>query len=277
MSLRADTHELEYAMQTKTLRAALGAACLTALVLVPGAGAATLSGYPTAAVGAPCLTGFSVPLSGIANQLYKCVNDRWAIVTTVDGATGPVGPAGAPGANGQNGAQGAPGAPGADGAPGINGAPGADGQDGAQGVQGDRGPVGPAGPANTLFGLHFSGTLVPVNNPVQTSVFGTDALTPPNGSYQVNYIVTGLTVTTSQLQCFVGVGGGTAPNVVQLNQSVPASSNFTSSGTGWLTANGTETVSVQCENTASSGVLVIDQANINLTPIAGISPTTTIP
>ena len=254
-------------MQTKTLRAALVAASVTALVVVvPGAGATTSSQYPAAAAGSPCLTGFSVPLSGVANQLYKCVNNRWAIVTTVDGATGPVGPAGTPGANGIDGTDGANGTPGADGQAGDDGAPGADGQAGADGAQ------GPPGPANTVLGL-FAGVSQLFLE--LTPVFP-EPLTPPSGSYQVNYTINGLAGEDSEVQCLVEIGDSPAPYVVQLNQTVKAGSNFTRSGTGWLTTTGTESVSVRCGG-ANGFFSRIHQANINLTPIAGISPTPTPP
>jgi len=247
-------------MQSKTLRAAIGAACLTALVVVPSAGAVTSGGYPAATVGGACLTGFSVPLSGTANQLYKCINNRWAIVTTVDGATGPTGP---------QGPQGVPGAPGAD------GADGAPGQQGQQGQQGAVGPEGPAGPANTIYGLHQAGTLETVTDSAQKNVFGSDTLTPPAGSYQVNYSLAGFAVTDAELECSVGLGSGSAPDVLQAQQNIVSGKNATLSGTGWLTTDGTQVVRLQCITANAGESVVVDTANLNLTPIAGVAPPTT--
>jgi len=249
-------------MQSKTLRAAIGAACLTALVVVPSAGAVTSGGYPAATVGGACLTGFSVPLSGTANQLYKCVNNRWAIVTTVDGATGPTGP---------QGPQGVPGTPGATGSPGTPGAPG------QQGQQGPIGPQGPAGPANTIYGLHQAGTLINVTSSGPANVFSTDTLTPASGSYQVNYALNAFAPAAALLQCSVTENGGSAAEVLQASLTDPVGGYATLSGTGWLTTDGTKVVTLSCITANSGESVVVDAANLNLTPIAGVaSPPTTI-
>ncbi|MEI7888411.1 MAG: hypothetical protein WCJ04_13565, partial [Actinomycetes bacterium] len=113
-------------MNSRKIRVAAGAALVFGLLSWIPAGAVTI-GYPPAEPGGRCLSGFSVPLSGASNQLYKCVNNQWAVVSTLDGGTGPTGATGATGAPGTNGTNGA------NGANGENGAPGAPGADGANG------------------------------------------------------------------------------------------------------------------------------------------------
>ena len=250
-------------MQRKSLsfRAALAAAGLTALVVVPSAGAVTSGGYPPATVGGACLSGFSVPLSGASNQLYKCVNNRWAVVTTVDGATGPSGPTGPAGPAGSTGPAGP------QGPQGVAGTPGADGQDGAVG------PQGPAGPANTIYGLNQAGTPQAVTDSAQKNVFGTATLTPPAGSYQVNYSLSGLGVVDAELECFVLLDVSPASDVSRTLQTIASGKNVTMSGTGWLTTDGTKVVSLACIVTNSGGLVVVDIANLNLTPVAGVLPT----
>ena len=252
-------------MNTKSLRAALAAAGLTALLVVPAAGAVTSGGYPVATVGGNCLSGFSVPLSGQANQLYKCVNDRWAVASSLDGASGPAGPQGPTGPQGATGATGAP------------GATGPAGPTGATGATGPAGPQGPAGPANTIYGLNNDGTLVFLSGTTPVNVFASapTTVTPTAGKYQANFSVA-LFSLGGRVNCSVVVGTGSSATVTQVDQTVPASSAATVGSTGWIEVDGTQAVGVECSfaNTGESGV--VDAANLNLTPIAGVSPPTTI-
>lgn len=257
-------------MTGRNLRVAAGAALVFGLLSWIPAGAVTTPGLPAAEPGGPCLSGFSVPLSGGSNQLYKCVNDQWVVVSTLDAATGPVGPAGPTGATGAAGTNGANGAPGADGTAGADGAPGADGTAGADGAP------GPAGPALTAFGQSNSGSPVSFGTGAFTDVFPGPAniLTPPAGSYAVNFAVGFLTIEAVEAQCIVAIDSGTAANVSVPDVNYGSSVHGSVSGTGWLTVNGSQNVTVKCSDVDGAGTgpqAVADDANLNLLPIASIT------
>lgn len=74
-------------------RTALAAVAGITLLLSVPASAATIGGVPIAEPGGPCRTGYSVPLSGLYNQIYTCVADTWTVASDL-GTPGPAGPKG---------------------------------------------------------------------------------------------------------------------------------------------------------------------------------------
>lgn len=247
-------------MNSRKIRVAAGAALVFGLLSWIPAGAVTI-GYPPAEPGGRCLTGFSVPLSGGANQLYKCVDNQWAVVSTLDGGTGPTGATGTPGTNGTNGANG------------ENGAPGADGAPGAPGDKGDKGDTGPAGPALAAYGQTYSNTSASLNPFEANDVFPTSGvLTPPEGTYAVNFAVTIFTFNPVQAKCFVLVGGFQVNNVSAPIVSIDGDfSQGSVTGTGWLDVNGNQAVTVECTNNAPSGEGQAAGQNLNLIPLASVT------
>ncbi|CAB4826895.1 unannotated protein [freshwater metagenome] len=251
-------------MTGRNLRVAAGAALVFGLLSWIPAAAVTAPGLPIAEPGGPCLSGFSVPLSGGSNQLYKCVNNQWVVVSSLDGGTGPAGPAGPTGATGAAGTNG------------VNGAPGADGLPGADGIDGTDGAPGPAGPALTAFGQSTSGSTVSFGTGTFTDVFPgpSNILTPPAGSYAVNFAVGFLTIEAVEAQCIVAIDSGTAANVSVPDVNYGSSVHGSVSGTGWLTVNGSQNVTVKCSDVDGAGTgpqAVADDANLNLLPIASIT------
>jgi hypothetical protein len=99
------------------------------------------------------------------------------------------------------------------------------------------------------------------------------------GTYLVNYSLSALAVTGMTLACYVSLGAGTSPNVLQVRESFGATDNRTLSGTGWVTVDGTQAVSVEChQEVLPGGPGVVDQVNINLVPVASVTgPTSLIP
>ena len=245
-------------MNSRKIRVAAGAALVFGLLSWIPAGAVTI-GYPPAEPGGRCLTGFSVPLSGGANQLYKCVNNQWAVVSTLDGGTGPTGATGAAGTNGTNGVNGAPGAPGADGADGAPGAP---------------------GPALAAYGLS-NATLPASLNPIEENdvFYSLPDLIPPAGTYAVNFAVGIFTFTAVQARCFVTIGSGGfgATDVSAPIVSIDGNSQDSVTGTGWITVNGNDKVSVACTNNSLSGEGLATGQNLNLIPLASVTVPTTVP
>jgi len=254
-------------MSIKPLRAALAAAGLTALLVVPAAGAVTSGGYPAATVGGPCLTGASVPLSGTANQLYKCVNNRWAVVTTLDGATGPAGPAGPAGPQGPQGPQG------------VTGADGQDGVQGPQGSQGPAGPTGPAGPALTLLGLSTTGggtfTVGYAN------ALNGQRLAVPVGIFKVDFgVKVSVVGADANVSCVLVLEAPSPTQVDTVLAPIQRVVNFETgslTGTGWITVPQAGTVQVECTLLAGGPTGQFVEANLNLLPIADVSPVTTVP
>ena len=282
-------------MNSRKIRVAAGAALVFGLLSWIPAGAVTI-GYPPAEPGGRCLSGFSVPLSGAANQLYKCVNNQWAVVSTLDGGTGPTGATGAAGTNGTNGANGAPGAkgdtgadgtngtngengapgaPGADGTNGTNGADGADGAPGAPGAKGDtgdKGDPGPAGPALAGYGLPRSNVAANLTPGEPNDVFADlPALVPPAGTYAVNFAAGIFTFDEVQANCFVTIDGFVASDVSEPNVNIPGGfSQGSVMGTGWITVAGDEIVSVACISRNAGEGQAFGQ-NLNLIPLASVT------
>ncbi|KLR61686.1 collagen triple helix repeat protein [Actinobacteria bacterium IMCC26207] len=249
-------------MNSRKIRVAAGAALVFGLLSWIPAGAVTI-GYPPAEPGGRCLTGFSVPLSGGANQLYKCVNNQWAVVSTLDGGTGPTGATGATGAAGTNGTNGTNGANGENGAPGAPGAPGADGA---------------PGPALAAYGLS-NATLPASLNPIEENdvFYSLPDLIPPAGTYAVNFAVGIFTYTAVQARCFVTIGGFGANDVSAPIVSIDGNSQDSVTGTGWITVNGNDKVSVVCINNSLSGEGLATGQNLNLIPLASVTVPSTIP
>ena len=247
-------------MNSRKIRVAAGAALVFGLLSWIPAGAVTI-GYPPAEPGGRCLTGFSVPLSGAANQLYKCVNNQWAVVSTLDGGTGPTGATGTPGTNGTNGVNGAPGAP------------------GAPGEKGDTGDTGPAGPALAAYGQTFSNTPASLNPVEANDVFqDSGVLTPPAGTYAVNFAVGIFTFNPVQARCFVTIDGFGANNVSAPIVSIDGDlSQDSVTGTGWLDVDGNQAVTVECTNNLDAGEGLAYGQNLNLIPLASVTVPTTIP
>ena len=259
-------------MNSRKIRVAAGAALVFGLLSWIPAGAVTI-GYPPAEPGGRCLSGFSVPLSGGSNQLYKCVNDQWAVVRTLDGGSGPAGATGATGATGAagtNGTNGVNGAPGTNGTNGVNGAPG---------EKGDTGDTGPAGPALAAFGLPNSSEPTSLNPAEENDVFfALPALIPPAGTYAVNFAVGIFTFDPVQARCFVTIDGLQANNVSAPIVSIGGSfSQDSVTGTGWITVDGTELVSVSCTNNLLAGEGQAVGQNLNLIPLASVTVPTTVP
>ena len=269
-------------MNSRKIRVAAGAALVFGLLSWIPAGAVTI-GYPPAEPGGRCLTGFSVPLSGGANQLYKCVNNQWAVVSTLDGGTGPTGATGAAGTNGTNGTNGANGADGTNGTNGENGAKGDTGDNGAKGDTGDKGDAGdpgPAGPALAAFGMDSAfGQSQTFPSGATGAAFVDTGVVPPAGSYAVNFAVRmSNAITDVRAFCGVTVGGsfGLAPNVSQPIVSYAAGNIGSLTGTGWITVNGNQSVNVGCVNLASGEFEGVGQ-NLNLIPLASVTVPTTTP
>ena len=265
-------------MVRHSVRIFVGAVLVIGMVFSLPASAVTTPGPVPAIPGGRCLTGRSVPLSGQLNQLYKCVANKWAIVSTLDaapGATGPAGPQGVAGATGADGVQGDAGPTG------PRGATGADGPTGPAGPRGAVGATGPAGPALGAYGLASEGGLVSVSSDTYVNVapLPNNVLLPVAGTYLVNYSLSALAVTGMTLACYVSLGAGTSPNVLQVRESFGATDNRTLSGTGWVTVDGTQAVSVEChQDVLPGGPGVVDQVNINLVPVASVTgPTSLIP
>jgi hypothetical protein len=71
----------------------VGSLLIGGLLLPTPASGTTLGGAPIAVPDGPCRSGVSVPLSGLYNQIYTCVGDRW-VASDLLGSTGATGPAG---------------------------------------------------------------------------------------------------------------------------------------------------------------------------------------
>ena len=231
----------------------LGASLTLVLLLAVPASATTTGGQWVAAPGGPCRSGASVPLSGLLNQIYTCVNDRWEVTTGV-GVAGPQGPAGPTGATG------------------ITGAAGPQGAAGPTGATGTTGAQGPAGPALAARGLNNDGTLHNFGTAGYTNVFGASVLTPAAGTYLVNYAVQFTTSDPAEVSCIVGLAAGTAPNVFGADGIYGMSTTGSMSGTGWVQVDGAQSVSLKCSDLDGAGAdSVSPAANLNLIPVASVS------
>jgi hypothetical protein len=90
----------------------------------------------------------------------------------------------------------------------------------------------------------------------------------------VNFAVGFLTIDAVEVECIVAIDSGTAANVSAPDVNYGASLNGSVSGTGWLTVNGSQNVTVKCSDVDGAGAgpqAVADEANLNLLPIASIT------
>ncbi|MFZ4517036.1 MAG: hypothetical protein ACOYOP_01520 [Microthrixaceae bacterium] len=255
------THTRTTSTRLTTTRNVIGGALLLVLAMaVPAAATTSTAATIIAEPGGPCLSGYSVPLSGQYNQLYSCVGNRWQVSTGLGttGATGPQGPAGATGPTGPQGPAGPTGATGAQ---------------GATGSQGPAGAQGPAGPALAAKGLSTTNA-VAFGNAAPVPVFGATVLTPTTGTYLANFSV-GFTTSAAApmtVLCELVRNGNTVATVSDARWALPAAAVGTTGGTGWVTVTTGDAVTVACiDEDGAGGSGSIDAANLNLIPVASVT------
>jgi Collagen triple helix repeat (20 copies) len=236
----------------------VGSTLVAVVALAVPASATTTGGSAVAAPGGPCLSGFSVPLSGLANQLYTCVGNRWQVSTGV-GSAGPAGPQGPAGPAGATGA---------------NGSAGATGATGPTGPAGPTGPQGPAGPDLAAKGLSTTNA-VPFDHTVPVPAFGATVLTPATGTYVANFSV-GFTTSAAApmtVLCELVKNGNAVATVSDARWALAANNVGTTGGTGWVAVTAGDAVTVAClDEDGAGGAGSIDAANLNLLPVASVTP-----
>ncbi len=169
--------------------------------------------------------------------------------------------------------------------PGPPGAAGTDGQDGAQGPEG---PQGPAGPALTLLGASTTGGGT-FTNATWVNALNGQKVPVTVGKYKVDFAVkvTALGGADLAASCrlFYEPQGGFPQDpttVLSPVETVQLATVGTLSGTGWVDVPTAGDVLVECLAGVLGGPTAGDQlgdfvsANLNLTPIAGVT-TPTIP
>jgi hypothetical protein len=94
----------------------------------------------------------------------------------------------------------------------------------------------------------------------------------------VNFAVGIFTFDPVQARCFVTIDGLQANNVSAPIVSIGGSfSQDSVTGTGWITVDGTELVSVSCTNNLLAGEGQAVGQNLNLIPLASVTVPTTVP
>lgn len=218
-------------------RGAIGAAAATLIFAAP-ASALTANDWAIAEPGGPCRTGISVPLSGVKNQIYECIGDKWVVVKDLK----PTKTGGSPGATGPAGPAGAAGAAGSPGPAGPEGPAGPAGPEGDQGIQGIQGPSG----ATTAYATEpFTGL---VDNASTPAVVSNTATVAEAGAYIVSYAVEAVSDTNTQgIDCAARINGLETTAVIGASHTYTAASQWASvSGVGSLTLAAGDAVDITC-------------------------------